>query len=284
MSETFLTYPNSSVRIRDVQEIQIEMLAEFDRVCKRHDIPYQLFAGTLLGSVRHKGFIPWDDDIDVCMLRADYERFLNLSEEEVDSRYFVQTFRSDPGFHFQFAKMRKRGTRFLEHWHTDGSMESGVFIDIFPFDNVEPDRVSGRIQQFLLWALISGNLRRFRNICLKETSAARRVGSLTLHYGLKPIPARWINALIFRILNWFSDRNTVLCNHLSNGASPRRLRRYLRSRDAFTDCIEGEFEGQMFPIPRDYDEVLKQNFGDYMQLPAPEERMPHHRMVDIKLS
>ena len=101
-----MKYPNG-VSIKEVQAVKLEILIEFDRIVE-NSIPYQLFAGTLLGAIRHKGFIPWDDDIDVCLLRKDYERFLHVSKNDLNDSYYLQTCFSDPASIVQFAKIRKR--------------------------------------------------------------------------------------------------------------------------------------------------------------------------------
>ena len=90
-----MEYNELDVGIRDVQMIQLEILLEFDRICRKNNIKYQLFAGTLLGAVRHKGFIPWDDDIDVCLLRDDYEKFLDVCLRDLDPGFFLQTYETD---------------------------------------------------------------------------------------------------------------------------------------------------------------------------------------------
>ena len=90
-----MEYGNFNINLKELQNIQMEILVEFDRICKKNNIKYQLFAGTLLGAIRHKGFIPWDDDIDVCMLRKDYIKFLNACESDLRENYFLQTFETD---------------------------------------------------------------------------------------------------------------------------------------------------------------------------------------------
>ncbi len=118
-----------------VRLVQIELLDELDRISKKYNIKYQLFAGTLLGAVRHNGYIPWDDDIDVAMLREDYERFISVCEKELGADYFLQTPDLE-GSPYPFSKLRKNNTLFVEGNVEHIDIHHGVFIDVFPMDNV----------------------------------------------------------------------------------------------------------------------------------------------------
>lgn len=123
------------------QLVLLEMLKEFDRICRRHDIPYMLFAGTALGAQRHGGFIPWDDDLDVIMLRPAYQRFLEVAESELDGAYYLQKEFSDHWPMF-FSKLRKNGTACMEKFRPkDQLMHQGVYMDIFPCDALSDSRI-----------------------------------------------------------------------------------------------------------------------------------------------
>ena len=168
-----MKYPNG-VSIKEVQAVELEILIEFDRICKKNSIPYQLFAGTLLGAIRHKGFIPWDDDIDVCLLRKDYERFLHVSKNDLNDSYYLQTCFSDPASIVQFAKIRKKGTVFRNLSDLDNTYETGIYIDVFPLDNVYPERFLGRLQPWLFafWyacttSSVKKRVERSKNIIVK---------------------------------------------------------------------------------------------------------------------
>lgn len=128
------------------QLVLLEMLKEFDRICRRHDIPYMLFAGTALGAQRHGGFIPWDDDLDVIMLRPAYQRFLEVAESELDGAYYLQKEFSDHWPMF-FSKLRKNGTACMEKFRPkDQLMHQGVYMDIFPCDALSDSRIMRGLQ------------------------------------------------------------------------------------------------------------------------------------------
>jgi lipopolysaccharide cholinephosphotransferase len=275
----------TGIKIREVQKTQLEILLEFDRICKKHNIIYQLFAGTLLGSIRHKGFIPWDDDIDVCLLRDDYERFLEVCNKDLDNKYFLQTYASDPNYIMQFAKLRKNNTVFLEKVTANCDIHHGVYIDIFPLDYVRPSTFAGKLQQKLLYCVGRVNLTRIRNLCTKTDSKLQRSLRLAAYYFMKVIPRGLTNGAQNRLCTIFKKNSDkmMLVSHLTNGASDIRLKKYMMKESDFHVIIEGEFEGYKFPIPQNYDEVLRNLFGNYKELPPVEARKPHHGIIKIQL-
>ena len=134
--------------LRKLQAIELELLIEFDRICRKHHIRYTLTGGTLLGAVRHGGFIPWDDDADVSMLRAEYERFRKACEADLNERYYFQDMHNTKGYRWGYGKLRKKGTLFLRENQEHMPYEQGVFIDIFPRDGVPDGRISRKIHKF----------------------------------------------------------------------------------------------------------------------------------------
>lgn len=135
------------------------MLKDFDDVCQRHGIPYQLFSGTALGAVRHHGFIPWDDDIDVVMLREDYERFFDKAAKDFDSeKYYVQREFTEHWPMF-FSKLRLNGTTYIEKYHShDAKIHQGVYIDIFPCDNLADSLFMQKLQYISSKVVIAKSL------------------------------------------------------------------------------------------------------------------------------
>lgn len=258
---------------REHQQALHLLLEEFDRVCKALDIPYILFAGTLLGAVRHQGFIPWDDDLDVMMLRADYDRFLAEAPAVLDTdRFYLQGEFTDHWPLF-FSKLRLNGTTCLEKYHPkDPLVHQGIYIDIFPCDNAAATAV-GRRLQFLATKVVIAKALHQRgydtdNPIKKIYMAACR---------LLPQKPFWRFAIGGR-----ADSPMV---H-SFFAAARSYQKNVYPRCWFTQRTEGEFEGGRYPIPVDYDSMLSAIYGDYMTLPPPEERKckQHALLVDTARS
>lgn len=123
-------------QLRQLQLAEHKMLCDFAKICDKHNLTYFLDFGTLLGAVRHQGFIPWDDDVDVTMPVEDYKKFLKIAQEELGDEYFLQTSDTDIDFHYSFAKIRKNGTTFFRKQFKEWNVHQGVWIDIFPIVNV----------------------------------------------------------------------------------------------------------------------------------------------------
>lgn len=278
-----MKYPGIDIDIRDVQLVELEILLEFDRICRKHNLQYQLFAGTLLGAIRHKGFIPWDDDIDVCMLRKDYDKFIGVCNEELDlKKYFLQTCFSDPRSIVQFAKLRKNNTVFINNIDNDTATHTGIYIDIFPMDNVKPDAISGGIQLLLFKFLYALTTSTIRERVLRAHNKITVLIRYSMYMVMKIIPKLFVDKAIQKTLVMFSGDKTKYVSHLTNGITRERFNRYLRESSTFYDTVEWEFEGCLLPVPANYHDVLTRNFGDYMTLPPEEERFPHHGIIKVQ--
>ena len=131
-----------------VHELELVIAEEIKRLCTKHHISYFMIAGTLLGAVRHGGFIPWDEDMDFGMTRKNYDRFVRICQKELDSsRFFLQTMETDPGYTYAFAKIRLLGTVFTEALAKDSKAANGIFVDIFPFDHVPKNRLCEKLHE-----------------------------------------------------------------------------------------------------------------------------------------
>lgn len=276
-----MKYDNMNVYIKDVQSVQLEILVELDRICKKHEIRYQLFAGSLLGAVRHKGFIPWDDDIDVCLLREDYNRLLNVCKTELNEAYFLQNYETDNESILQFSKIRKNNTIFMSNSYKDSNMHMGIFIDIFPLDNIRPNTFLGELHRKLCNIMFVATTSMVKSRCYNVKNPLRKYIRLGLHYFLKLFPKIMIDRLANRVICMFNQKDTVYVSHLTNGASKSTYNRYMVKKDDFYNVMDGEFEGYKFPIPIEYDKVLTNLFGDYMKFPPINKQKPHHGIIKI---
>ena len=270
-------------QLKAVQSKELSILLKFDSICKKNGLKYQLFAGTLLGAVRHKGFIPWDDDIDVCMLRKDYDAFLQYATpSELGSDFFLQTYITDPDSVVQFAKLRLNNTIFEPDNEVSLSSHKGIYIDIFPLDNVMPDTREGLKQYkdfYRIYSIVTSTV--LSRVKTSQTSWKKAL-RLFFYIITRIIPKRYFDNKLQKILRRFDNIDTEYVNHMTNGTGGNRMERFLMPRKTFEDVIEVEFEGLMFPAPRDYDAVLKRCYGDYMTLPPEAERVPHHGIVRLE--
>lgn len=256
------------------QQMLLVLLQELDRVCGILGISYQLFAGTMLGAVRHQGFIPWDDDLDVVMLREDYDRFLREAGRYLDrEKFFLQKeySRHWPMF---FSKLRRNDTACIEKWiPKDTKVHQGIYIDIFPCDNLSDNAFVRKLQFAASKIVIAKSLSR-RGYQTDSLGKKLFMGLC----GLLPMgPIRRLALLRSR-----TDTRMV---HTFFGAASRYEKNIFR-REWLDRSVEWEFEGQMRPISASYDAVLTQIYGDYMIPPSEEARRckVHAQIVDLEHS
>lgn len=254
------------------QQAMYRILEEFDRICKKLGIPYFLFAGTLLGAVRHEGFIPWDDDLDVIMLRKDYERFFREAPALVGKGFFLQQEFSEHWPMF-FSKMRLDGTACVESYHPkDHQCHQGVYIDIFPCDNAYASGFGRKMQFFCSKVIIAKGLDRRG---YEAESMAKKV-FMVLCRLLPQKP-------FLRVVRGPKETGDWLHSFL--GGASRFSRSVYPAR-----CFAGEttlrFEGGSFRAPENYEELLHILYDDFMQLPDRRVReiKKHAILVDLTRS
>ncbi|MEF8710870.1 MAG: LicD family protein [Candidatus Accumulibacter propinquus] len=263
------------IALRVLQDMQMDMLAKLDIFCKLHNINYVLICGSALGAVRHGGMIPWDDDIDVGMLRADYERFTKAYLINPIDGIFLQNNDTDPEYPMLYAKLRKDGTSFLEINTKHLNIHKGVFIDVFPFDVYIGDGLMGRMQYYLLCICNGIRLSVTREICLASRSQTRKIIRLLTFFLRKIIPLRWVSRVEEKIMTMFSfsSSKSVCCFELYG---LNNYRRSIFGKENMFPSKEVVFGSRPFPIPREYHLYLEMNYGDYMKLPPPQDRQPRH--------
>jgi lipopolysaccharide cholinephosphotransferase len=255
----------------------LDIFAEFDRICRAHGIRYYLVAGSLLGAVRHQGIIPWDDDVDVGLLRPDYEQFVRVAPKELRDRYFLQTAESDPDYFLCYAKIRLSGTTFVEATSVDCDIHHGVYIDIFSLDNVPESPAMRRLHAGLCKLLNVMVLARGK---YRDFSPVKNCVASVLRTFLRPIPfptlKAWLQAAIQLSRNDESSSVVMI-------GPPWSYRRGCAPRHYFDDPIELDFGGHSASAPAMWHDYLTHLYGDYMTPPPEDEKGKAHAVVDLQL-
>lgn len=254
---------------KKIWAVGLDLLIEFDRVCKKHGLKYFLIGGSQLGAVRHNGFIPWDDDIDVGMLRCDYEKFFTLADE-FEKPYFLQTPYTDKGYYFSFAKLRNSNTSCISKAFRYESFNQGIAVDIFPFDNCILEGVQDRFNRIHKLNLDNSNYMR-KSLVNPSEEDKRRIES---HSGRNPLE---VCEEIQKIARQYENDDTEYVNLAVCTIYP--YDRLLYKKSVFKEIVYHEFENMKFPILKNYDEYLKISFGDYMKFPPVEKRGVWHESV-----
>ena len=263
----------TDAQLRQLQLVELDMLLEFDRICRMHDIKYSITGGTLLGAIRHGGFIPWDDDADISMLREEYEKFISVCDTELDgNKYYFQDIKRTAGYRWGYGKLRRKGTVFLREYQEHMPYEQGIFLDIFPRDGVPDGMFEEKIHKFCcfcvrktLWSAVG----RFA-----EKKVLWRLWYSFLYYVSLP----WIESAYNKLVMWSNRRPTELVRALTFPI-PHNEKGY--KREWYNDYVDIEFEGHKLMVEKEYMCWIEQEFHDYMKLP-PVEKRKIHPVVDIK--
>jgi len=263
-----------SVELRKVQEVELEILDIVHKVCVENHLKYSLAYGTLIGAVRHQGFIPWDDDIDICMPREDYDKFLRIWSRYNFKDYILQNIETDEDFTQNFTKIRKNHTTFLQPKEEKYKYHKGVFIDIFPGDRV-PDSKLKRQFQFLNMAVNLLYSRKF-----KSGSSSKMISIVENILFLFPKSlqrkCRKVSEKIVKKYNFNYKLQYVFASTIDDAKT------YYPS-DIFENLVLLDFEGEKFYVFKDYDKCLRIQYGNYMQLPPEKERVWTHapQLIDF---
>lgn len=259
---------NKITDIKEIQSIELDILKSFHDFCIKHELSYTLMGGTMLGAIRHKGFIPWDDDIDVSMPRPDYDKFISLYREEINTIYEVSSIENSENHIQHFAKLVDTRTVLYEK-NVKDIYYNGINIDIFPSDGF-PKHQSiakkhfnyiARLKKYCIWAaiqvkpqgVIKTSLKYLRNIPFKIIGPSFFAKKMDKEYKKYP----------------FDQAEFVT---YSTGYALRTKMK----RDEFLDLIDVDFCGFQFKCQSDYESILTNIYGDYMKLPPENERATHH--------
>lgn len=261
--------------LRSIQLIELEMLCEVDRICKKCNIHYSIIAGTLLGAVRNGGFIPWDDDADVAMLREEYEKFRIACETELDTtRFYFQDHRNTQGYRWGYGKLRRKDTLFLRQNQEHMPYEQGIFIDIFPLDQVPENKFLRK------WNC-------FHCFCIRKTMWAP-VGKIVEKHWIKRSWYKLLEKIPESILYEHYEVFIKRCNKRESKwvrilTFPTPTEDYGYLKRWYEESTDITFEGIIFQGISDWDGYLSFKFKNYKELPPKKDRKTHP-ITQLKLT
>ena len=261
-------------RLDAIQKIQLAYLLEVDRICKKHNIKYFLGGGTLLGAVRHKGFIPWDDDSDIMMLREDYDKFAKVAADELPAGMTFQSGKTDKNCFYEFNKLRIENTYFAtELARNHLSINIGIAFDIFCHDKTANSRLGQKLHLALTVFTRALVLNKWNR---RKVDNGSRLQSAVTNFFVKLFPLRFSYFLMNHTISFFKRKKNAkylydgMGRNVYNGVFPALL---------LDEAIEADFEGYKLPIPKGYDEYLKFLYGDYMELAPLSTRLGCHEIL-----
>ena len=264
--------------LQELKDFELDILKMFDSFCKENNIKYFLAYGTLLGAVRYKKFIPWDDDVDVLVPREDYDRLITLFQDT--ERYRLNAFEKNPKYCFPFAKLCDMTTRKEETVYKNKDVTLGVEVDIFPLDAWDDDlekakKEANRIAKSMLWLGITK-----LDEPLTDNPIKRFLWRFVMLFLKKVLGGKYFVKKIIKESNKPEQKGEkylgakTWCIYGEKGIIPA---------EAFAESIDIEFEGEKFPAPKGYDTYLTCLYGDYLPEPPKEKQKTHHAFIAYRV-
>ena len=264
--------------IREQQLVELEIMKEIHRVCEENSINYWLMYGSLIGAVRHEGFIPWDDDIDVAMMRDEYNRFIEVCANGALSEHFIiQNYHTDSDFEFIISRIGMEGTYSDTASRRKMNSMSYCYVDVFPFDIV-PDDESKRNKHMQQISKLKKDIRYRRNYSYDCNSLVKKFCKRIVEkiYSIHSIA--WYARKLEKTATQYSESKSSLCAGLGGGYKYQKEIQFLED---FKQLELRPFEDTQFYIPHNYDRILKNLYGDYMTLPPESQRVSKHKAYRI---
>lgn len=247
----------------------LEIMKDLDELCQKNHIDYYLNGGSAIGAVRHQGFIPWDDDLDIMMTYDNYERFFKACREQLDpNKYYIQEGLKD--WSLNYSKIKLRGTYFQEIENNNGGKdgEFGIFVDVFKIDNTSDKRWQQCIQYaFAKYRVCYGHLLRGY-----QTASWQKKLLMMLAY---PMRIGFVRRFVIRQSERYNGKETEL---VASFYGLTRFKKSIFKRSTFGEPLYVPFESIQLPVPADYDNYLTTVFGNYMQLPPEKDRQLQHML------
>lgn len=267
--------------LEELKKIELNLLIQIDKICREQGLRYSLIGGTLLGAVRHQGFIPWDDDIDIAMPRPDYEHFLTYCHNNCP-QFLTICNKYEPKYGYLFAKICDANTIMIEKNANKNDISLGVYVDVFPIDGLgktkkEAMKIFDRTE-FQRELLVAANWRRYFR-------------SKTHAWFYEPV--RFIFYLLSRCVNFKRQIISIEKKTIKNSFDESKFcgavcgayrKKEIMPQEVYSEYVEMLFEGRFFLVLKNYDYYLTHIYGDYMQLPPEGKRVTHHMFSAYKKS
>lgn len=256
------------IEFNEIKKIDIEIMSDIDRVCRENNINYTIIGGTLIGAIRHKGFIPWDDDIDIAIKREDYERFVEVYKREKNDNYEIFNNKLNCNYYYQYSRVCDTRTIIAEK--VMKPIENlGIFVDVFPIDYISSKNINSKLSRISFYvkahAFKTSKEKQFKNNRLKEI--------------IKKIIFNKDYQFYFNKIQKISQKeNTSLKTDLAGVLVCGTGKKDLFPKHIFDTYVDLDFENIKVMAVKEYDVFLKHRFGDYMKLPPKEEQVTHHNM------
>ncbi len=253
----------------EMKNVQLSILDEVVAFCDKENIKYFLFAGTLLGAIRHKGYIPWDDDIDIAMNRDDYERFINIFPKDHPFLYLYRNNSEYKNCPFFFTKVCQRGTIIHEFYLDEKYIKGcGVNIDIFPIDSYISYENAIKSMKKVAFLKMIVSLKASK----KSFSTIRGVIKSIISIILSPISMAYLNRVFYKIIKKENARFSKFSGNTVGAYGDKEI----LEKEVFEELIDVEFENKKYKGLKEYDKFLSAVYGDYMKFPPKEKQVTHH--------
>ena len=265
-------------KLRRLQAIELSILRSVKEICDKHQLTYYLAYGTLLGAVRHEGFIPWDDDVDILMPRPDFERFMYLADHELEKPLILQTKEKDKSFPFGHAQVQNTQIKIRTATRQNAQVWN-AWIDILPLDAMPKNKLHFFTRKYhILYRRMMCNLADFPDIVNIHKTGRPWYENLIIFIAIKTHPERYLDSYkqYRKFHNYLSQYPFEKGYYLVDAYS------YYKFKSLFKKSIYGKgtvllFEGEQYRVPEQYEFYLKQIYGDYMTLPPKNKRNHHER-------
>lgn len=267
--------------LKKLQDTELEIASIVFEICGKYNLRCSLVGGSAIGAVRHKGFIPWDDDIDIAMPRPDYERFVQICKTELPEKYFLQCFETEKNCAFIFGKVRKNGTYLPEEYSEHLPMHQGVWVDIFVYDKVsnfaaERTKDLDKLTFYRNLLIVKAGFKLPRNRDSFTQKLAFQIARLaTLFFSTS-----WLQEKCTKIMTSHENDSSDYIFPYGGAYSPEKE---LMPITLFDNLIDIQFEDRTFKLTSEYDFYLTSLFGDYMTPPSPEKRGSNHYLDESKI-